>query len=71
MREVLDAIKRTTGSAVPHIYGARRDGDPARLVSDARLIGRALGWKARFSDIDTIIRTAWSWHRRTSAQTTQ
>jgi UDP-glucose 4-epimerase len=24
---------------------------------------RALGWTPRFGDLDTIVRTAWDWHR--------
>ena len=26
-----------------------------------------LGWQPRHSDLDTIIRTAWAWHRRHAA----
>ena len=63
-REVLDAIARVTGNAVPHKVGERRPGDPAELVADPSLAENTIGWKARSSDIDTIVETAWRWHRR-------
>lgn len=63
-REVLDAIARVTGNPVPHTVGERRPGDPAELVADPSLAEKTLGWRAQNSDIDTIVETAWRWHRR-------
>ena len=63
-REVLEAIARVTGREVPHDVGERRDGDPAELVADPSQAEETLGWKARSSDIDTIVETAWRWHQR-------
>ena len=42
----------------------RREGDPDKLVADATKAMRVLGWKPEFSDLDSIIRTAWLWHMR-------
>ena len=64
VREILDAIERVTGRAVPHRFGPRRPGDPPALVSDPSRAQAELGWQARMSDIDTIIATAWAWHQR-------
>ena len=63
-REVLEAIARVTGREVAHTIGERRPGDPAELVADPSLAESTLGWKARSSDIDSIVETAWRWHRR-------
>ena len=63
VREVLDAIARVTGRAVPHDIASRRVGDPAELVGDSSLLRQLTGWHATHSDIDTIIRTAWAWHQ--------
>ena len=63
-REVLDGIARVTGRKVPHTVGQRRPGDPAELVADPSLAEATLGWKAKRSDIDTIVETAWRWHQR-------
>jgi UDP-arabinose 4-epimerase len=64
VRQVIDATARITGGTVPVTMGARRQGDPAMLVSDASKAREALGWTARSSDLDTIIATAWAWHTR-------
>ena len=66
VREILDAIARVTGRAVPHRVGPRRPGDPPVLVADAARARGELGWEPRLSDIDTIVGTAWAWHQRGS-----
>ena len=64
VREVLGAIERVTGLAVPHSIGTRRPGDPASLISDATRAASELGWQPQLSDLDTIVATAWTWHRK-------
>ena len=64
IREVLQAVERVAGKAVPHSVGARRPGDPAVLVSDPARANRELGWTPASSDLDTIVATAWAWHGR-------
>jgi UDP-glucose-4-epimerase GalE len=65
VREVIDAVERVTGRAVPKREVARRAGDPPELVADPSKANSLLGWKPAMSDIDSIIRTAWAWHTRT------
>lgn len=64
VNEAIDTATRVTGKSIPQVIGARRDGDPARLVADANLARRELGWRPRFNDLETIIRHAWAWERR-------
>ena len=66
VREILDAVERVTGKAVPHRIGPRRPGDPPVLVADASRARDELGWAPRMSDIDTIAATAWKWHQARS-----
>ena len=65
--EVIAAAQRVTGCKIPVVQGARRPGDPAQLLADARLSARALGWTAQHSSLDNILETAWRWHRRNAA----
>jgi UDP-glucose-4-epimerase GalE len=60
-REVLEAVGGVVGRPVPWRAGPRRDGDPAELVADASRFRRDFGWEAVRSDLETILRTAWSW----------
>jgi UDP-glucose 4-epimerase/UDP-arabinose 4-epimerase len=64
VREILDAIHRETGEAVPQVMRERRAGDPAILVADPTHAERDLGFKARRSDLPSIIRSAWAWHQK-------
>ena len=67
VREILDAVERVIGRAVPHRFGPRRPGDPPVLVSDAGRARSELGWTPALSDIDTIIATASAWQAKSAA----
>lgn len=64
VQEVIDTARRVTGRDIPVDYGARRAGDPARLVADAGRAREELGWRPRFDDLATIIDHAWRWESR-------
>jgi UDP-glucose 4-epimerase len=64
IREVIAAAERVTGRSIPVLSGARRDGDPARLVADSTRARSALGWQPQFSDLDAIIAHAWAWEQK-------
>jgi UDP-glucose-4-epimerase GalE len=63
VREVIDSVERVTGRRVPWTLGPRREGDPAVLYADPRKAQSELRWRPRFSDLDSIVRTAYDWHR--------
>jgi UDP-glucose-4-epimerase GalE len=63
VRQVIEAVERVTGRPVPHEIAPRREGDPASLFASNARIRRELGWVPRFADLDTIVATAWAWHR--------
>jgi UDP-glucose 4-epimerase len=63
VREVIEACRRITGHAIPTQSGTRRAGDPPALVADSRLAQRTLGWQPQFPDLESIVRTAWQWHK--------
>jgi UDP-arabinose 4-epimerase len=64
VREVIDAARRATNRDIPVRYAMRRAGDSPELVADASLARKALGWTARWRDIDAIVASAWKWHCR-------
>jgi UDP-glucose-4-epimerase GalE len=63
-REVIQAVERATGRAVPLREAPRRPGDPPELVADARRFRAEVGWEPRYSDLDTIVTSAWAWLRK-------
>lgn len=61
--EVIDTARKITGMPISVKMGPRRPGDPARLVGSAAKAMTELGWRQRYPDLDSIIDTAWRWHR--------
>ena len=61
VREVIDAAEVVTGAPIPVVYGPRRAGDPARLVSDSTRARAELGWNPRYPELKTIVSHAWKW----------
>jgi UDP-glucose-4-epimerase GalE len=61
VREVIAAVERIAGRPVPQREAARRPGEPPELVADPALATERLGWRARHSDLDTIVTTALAW----------
>lgn len=57
--EVVSTVERVIGRPVPLTWGPRRPGDPPILFSDPTLAQRILGFKPKYSDLETIIETAW------------
>ena len=61
--EVLAALERVAGQAIPRADGPRRAGDPAVLVAQSNA-GALLGWRPRFDDLDVMVGHALAWEQR-------
>ena len=59
--EILRAFE-ALGHDVPHSFGPRRPGDPARLVADSTAVRRDLGWKPTYPGVQEIVASAYAWH---------
>ncbi len=66
VRQVIDSSKKVTGIDIPVVEAVRRIGDPDSLVAKVDQI-KTLGWKAKYSDLETIISSAWQWHKNNPA----
>ena len=62
--EVLRACSLAAGREVPFHVGARRNGDPPRLVSHPEKIVRLTNWRPTRSSLEDIARSAWRWVNR-------
>ena len=61
VKEIIDAAEKVTGQKAPVEYGPRREGDPPRLIADARKAAEVLGWIPKHQDALHIVETAWKW----------
>ena len=62
--EMLDVLDEVNGTPIKRVMGERRAGDPPQLVASNRRLVERLGWKPRYADTATIIRSALEWERR-------
>lgn len=62
--EMLAATRRITGKEIPADYIERRAGDPAQLTAKSDLAFEKLGWKAEYSDVDTLIDSTWKAYKK-------
>ena len=63
VKQVIDEARRVTGHPIPAKEEARRAGDPAQLIASSEKAKSVLGWKPEYDDLNTIIQTAWDWHK--------
>ncbi len=64
VKQVIDVAREVTGRPITVKYGARRAGDPARLVASSDRIRRELGWKPEQDDLRAIVASAWEFIRQ-------
>jgi UDP-glucose 4-epimerase len=63
VKEVIETVKKVTGRKITSVVSPRRQGDPAQLVASSKKIEKELGWRPKYPDLETIVETAWQWHR--------
>lgn len=63
VKEVLETARRVTGHPIPVREEARRAGDPSTLIASSDKAKEVLGWRPEFDDLETVISTAWNWHK--------
>ncbi len=63
VKEVIDVARKVTGHPIPAEISPRRAGDPAQLVASSDKAKDVLGWKPQYADLETIVSSAWAWHK--------
>jgi UDP-glucose 4-epimerase len=64
VREVIDTVKKVSGTFFKVTEVARRPGDPPVLTADATKAIKELGWKIKYPQLEKIVETAWQWHSK-------
>ncbi|ENZ03616.1 UDP-glucose 4-epimerase GalE [Clostridium thermobutyricum] len=63
VKEMIEKARVVTGHPIPAEVAPRRAGDPATLIASSKKAMEELNWKPKFNSVDTIIETAWNWHK--------
>ncbi len=61
-KEVLGMIEHVSGLKMDIKEEGRRKGDPTKLIADNSLIKKELGFSPKYSDLETIVKTAYNWY---------
>ena len=66
VKEIISMAEKITQIKIPYEITSRRKGDPSELIADNEKISENLNWSANYSDLKTILETAWEWEKRLS-----
>ena len=57
--DVLNKSSEMSKKKIEHRIEARREGDIGSLIANTDLAKKLIGWKPRYSDLDTIVNSTW------------
>jgi UDP-glucose 4-epimerase len=61
-KEIIAMVEKVSGQSINVQNSPRRPGDADELIADASKIKSELGFSPKYSDLETIVKTAWAWH---------
>lgn len=64
VKQILEKAREVSGKEIPADTVARRAGDPARLVASSDMALKLFGWKAKQSDLESIVRSTWMAYKK-------
>ncbi len=64
VREMINAAEKICNEKMNIKICNRRPGDVDTLIADSTKIKNMLGWKAKYSDLNNILKSAWEWEQR-------
>jgi len=63
VKQVIETTRKVTGLEIKAEMAPRRAGDPAVLIASSDKAKEILGWEPKYDSLQTIIETAWQWHK--------
>lgn len=64
VRQIIETCRKVTGHPIPVKILPRRPGDPPALYASGEKARKVMGWSPLYSDIETVIKDAWSAHQK-------
>ena len=60
--EIVEMVKKVSNKEFKVKIDKRRPGDADKLIADSTKFAGEFNWKPKYSDLETIIKTAYKWH---------
>lgn len=64
VKQIIAEVERVSGKRVKYKIGARRAGDPDRLVANCEHLKLQFNWQPQHSSLENVITTAVAWYRK-------
>ena len=64
VKDVVKTIEKVTSTSIATENHERRKGDPAILFAGSTKIKKELNWEPEFNDLNSIIKSAFRWHKK-------
>lgn len=64
VKEMLETAEKITGVKINAEYVGRRDGEPAVVTASAEKAKELLGWKTKYSNVDTLVSSTWNAYKK-------
>jgi len=68
VKTMIEKAREITGRPIPAPMASRRKGDPEKLVASSEKAFEMLGWKARLSDVETLLSSTWNIYKNIKRQ---
>ena len=62
--ELVEEARKISGREITAEIVGRRPGDPAKLVASSAKAKAILGWQAKYSDCESLVRTSWEVYKK-------
>jgi len=62
VKNIVEEVEKISKRKIPIRYCDRRPGDPPILIAETDKAKTLLEWEPKYSDLDSIVKTAWNWH---------
>ena len=62
VKDILNATETVVGKLPIVEYVGARPGDPTKVIADISKANKVLEWVPKHSDLNTIIKSAWTWY---------
>lgn len=63
-KQIVDMVKKVSGIDIHTEIVEKRPGDPDQLIANPEKIQKELNFTPKHSDLETIVKTAWEWHKK-------
>ena len=65
--DVVNKVQEICNVSIKYDFGNRRSGDSDIVVANPELARELLSWEAKYSDLDTIIKSTWAVYKTISS----